>query len=181
MFLRKKKNKHYVTLLEVLIAFSLVVFCLIPLLHPHVAMVKLQSEFLQKIKLDHAINVMTGQIVEKLYKNEIPWSVIEDERPMPIDPELWQGTGASTPPYFKGMYQFHVVKMKPKKNEEFKESAWLVKLKFFFLPGPNEHLFTEYSDAKNRLQYSVDIFIKRDNKSATQPLQVEHAPPKNQA
>ncbi len=149
-----RAKRRHVTLLEVLIAFFLVSFCLIPLLYPHVAILKEQYQFLRKIELDHAVNLNIGQIIEKLHKSEIPWYMIEEGKVMNIEEE--QNHTA-----FKGVYRFDIIKAKPKKAELDAPKGYLVKLTLYYLSGKETHSFAEYSDKKNPYQYSVDLFIRR--------------------
>lgn len=158
-FLNRKRKKSF-TLIEVLIAFVLVSFCMIPLIYPHVAILKEQHQFLRKIQLDHAVNLYTGHLIEKLHKSEIPWYMIEEGKVMNVDEEILRQMSPEVSG-FKGVYRFDVLKSKPKKAEPGSPKAYLLKLHLYFLPGKEEHAFTEYSDKKNPYQYDVDLFVKR--------------------
>lgn len=105
----KKLNKRHVTLLEVLIAFMLVAMCIFPLLYPHVAMFKDQAQFVNQIKLDHAINQLYADVYQKLQENQIPWGSIEQGQVFPVD----LSTDKSDPLPYKGQYQFKIYKTKP--------------------------------------------------------------------
>lgn len=156
-----RKRKKHVTLLEVLIAFVLVSFCLVPLLTPHVGILKEQHQFLRKIQLDHAVNLYTGHIIEKMHRSEIPWYMIEEGKMMPIEDEVLRQLIPDYPLAFKGMYRFDVIKSKPKNAEAGTPKAYLLKLNLYFLPGKNEHGAAEYIDKKNPFQYHVDLFVRR--------------------
>lgn len=156
-----RKRRRHVTLMEVLIAFVLVTFCLIPLLSPHVAILKEQHQFLRKIQLDHAVNLYTGHVVEKLHRSEIPWYMIEESKTMPIEDELLRQFNLDQPLAFKGIYRFDVIKSKPKNAESGAPKAYLLKLNFYFLPGKGEHSVAEFTDKKNPNQYAVDLFVRR--------------------
>ena len=74
----REVKKRYVSLLEVLIAFALIVLCVLPLIYPHVAMFKSQKAFIRKVELDHVVNLLYAKILEKLYMNSIPWQELGD-------------------------------------------------------------------------------------------------------
>lgn len=155
------KRKRSVTLMEVLIAFVLVTFCLIPLIQPHVGMLKEQHKFMSKIQLDHAVNLYTGHLIEKLHKSEIPWYMIEEGKVMPIENDVFQRLYPDQTLPFKGVYRFDIIKSKPKNVEAGASKAYLLKLNLYFLPGKAEHSIAEYTDKKNPYQYDVDLFVKR--------------------
>jgi len=159
VFLNRKRKKTF-TLLEVLISFVLVSFCMLPLIYPHVAILKEQHKFLRKIQLDHAVNLYSGHLIEKLHKSEIPWYMIEEGKVMNVDEELLQQLSPEIAA-FKGVYSFEILKSKPKKAESGSPKAYLLKLRLYFLAGKDEHSFAEYSDKKNPYQYDVDLFVRR--------------------
>lgn len=113
------------SLIEVLIAFSLVVMCIFPLLYPHLFILKEHRSFIEKIELDHEVNLLYGKILESLYKNEIPWSTITNSQETPIDEKEFN----EKIPY-KGSYHFTIDKMKS--NEDKTNSAVLASLVFTF-------------------------------------------------
>lgn len=154
-------RKKHVTLLEVLIAFVLVSFCLVPLIYPHVGILREQHQFLRKIQLDHAVNLYTGHIIEKMHRSEIPWYMIEEGKLMPVEDEVLRQLNPDYPLAFKGMYRFDVIKSKPKNAEAGAPKAYLLKLNLYFLPGKSEHGAAEYTDKKNPFQYSIDLFVRR--------------------
>lgn len=66
-----KVQKRHFSLMEVMIAFVLILFCLVPLLYPNMAMYREQSRFTDKIKIDHAVTLLYGDLVERLHRREI--------------------------------------------------------------------------------------------------------------
>lgn len=72
MLLRKR---HFL-LLEVMIAFALIVMCILPLIYPHTFILTSQRKFIHKVDLDHQVNRIYADIVERLYRNGIPWNDI---------------------------------------------------------------------------------------------------------
>lgn len=80
-----KVSKRPMLLLELMIAFMLVVLCAFPLLYPHFYMIKAEKEAICTIELDRLIGFIYADIIVKLYRNEIPWSEIESNQAYPID------------------------------------------------------------------------------------------------
>ena len=81
----KVKKRHYL-LLEVLIAFTIIALCAIPLIAPHSWMIKEESELSQEIEKDRYVNLIYSHVIEMLYNNTIPWqTLINEEVPISID------------------------------------------------------------------------------------------------
>ena len=91
-----------------MIAFSLIVFCIFPLIYPHVEMYKAKKRFLERIEQDHAINLVYVELLEKLYRNEISWQSILDRQKKTFEQLGYQGT-----------YQFEEIKHKPPEESGF--------------------------------------------------------------
>lgn len=129
-------KRRDLTLLEVLIAFSIVVLCIFPLLYPHVAIFRQQSSFIEKIEMDHAVNLLFGKVYEKLYMQEIPIQDILEHKTFPITNELLKEAGYTKKPTFTGTYQF-TEKKKEKSNETKSETAYLLTLLFSLTSNQN--------------------------------------------
>ncbi len=155
-----KFRKRPYLLLEVLIAFVLIAFCIIPLLYPHALILKSQKDFTRKIELDHTINILTAQILERLYTNEIHWNLIENEQFFAVDTA--QLPIRSSPFPYKGGYQFKIIKSKPNKNENPPITANLLHVRILFVPQDQFTTLEEMSLNKNHIQVEFDIFVKRD-------------------
>ena len=138
-----KKNKHYFLLLEVIIAFALVAMCTLPLVYPLVSVVKVQKNFLNRIELDLAVSNMYGELLIKLYQNEIQWSSIQQKEIFPVSEEMWDQAGYPDPLPFEGYYQLSFLKQKAEKKGDL--SASFVKLKLEFTDKTsNKQLVYEY-------------------------------------
>lgn len=72
--------------MEVMIAFALIVLCAIPLIYPHTYIIRMQKEFIQEIDLDHYVNANFAELIEMLYKNQIPWEVVSGKKSLPLNP-----------------------------------------------------------------------------------------------
>lgn len=73
-------RKQSFLLLEVLIAFTLVVLCIIPLLSPHVGIYKEQKHFINQIEWNHAVHLIYVDVLEKMHKGEISLADIMTKR-----------------------------------------------------------------------------------------------------
>ncbi len=160
----KKKiffKRRFQSLLEVLIAFTLIVLCIFPLISPHVAMYRSQIKFIKQIELDHAINLLYAKILEKLYMNSIAWSDL-DHRIFPIDTTVLNEIAFDHPLPYIGSYNFFEIKprFKPKKKHV-PLSIYLYTLTFNFLPKEFEKSPADIKEKKT-LKYQYDVFIIRD-------------------
>lgn len=83
------------SLMEVMISFILILLCLVPLIYPNLAMYQEQSKFTQKIKLDHAVTVLYGNLLEQLHRRAIPFDLLiqNTPTPLPIAPESFKNAG----------------------------------------------------------------------------------------
>ena len=151
-------NKRFFLLLEVLIAFIIVVFCAIPLVYPHTAMLKAQNQFVRKMELDHAVNLLYGNILEKLYLNKLNWTDI-NQTTFDITDEMWKEAHYNKPLFYKGTFAFVEEKHKPKKIENY--NLFQFKLVFTFIPKELEKGKEELKQA-NKINYTYTVFIVRD-------------------
>lgn len=68
-FLRKNNS----LLIEILIAFTLVILCIFPLLNPHLKMITYEQKKLEVTKLDRTLELLTSTIIKNLYENLYDW------------------------------------------------------------------------------------------------------------
>lgn len=158
--LYRKKRKH-LTLIEVLIAFSIVVMSIFPLLYPHVFIFRQQSIYTQKIEMNHAVNLMFGEIYRRLYQQEIPLNDILGEREFLIDEGFLKAVGFDTKPGFSGHYYFNLVKRKT--DEDKTKAAYLVDLIF--------NLQLRGEDKEKRYHFTYSLFVYQE--SAQSSTEVE--------
>lgn len=137
-------RKRPFLLLEALIAFILVVACLIPLIYPHVAIYRSQNEFIRKMELDHAVNLLYGNVLEKLYLNKITWSQLTQES-FDIDDELLKEAGVTKPLAFKGKFMFQKEAEKSKEDGSLGLFKFILTFKFEPLKGDKQPLTFEYN------------------------------------
>jgi len=158
--LRKRKElKRPILLLEVLIAFAIIVLCIFPLIYPHAAMAKSQREFVRKIELDHAVTLLFAQIYQDLYTNRIPWPDIENNKRFEIQSQDLQKYNDNKKLLFRGIYWFEIVKHKPNAKTPQETNAYLINLNFTFYP---ENEKKEKEIKKKNLTYSYTLFVLRD-------------------
>lgn len=100
----KAPTKRHFLLLEVMIAFALIVLCALPLIYPHTFILRMQKEFIQEVELDHYVNAHFADLVEQMYKNQTSWDLISGAKTLDLNPP-------NLP--FKGTLQFKKLKDKP--------------------------------------------------------------------
>lgn len=153
------RRKRPFLLLEVLIAFALVIFCAIPLIAPHVDMFRAQRSWLDKEELDHAVNLLYVDLLEKLYTNKIDWITLRGEPEVIITPEMLKEAGYTKPLYFTGKYKFTLDRFKPKKEDQF--NLYLYDLTFSFVPIALAKADTE-TQKKQSIDFNYKVFVARD-------------------
>ncbi|MCE5317385.1 MAG: type II secretion system protein [Parachlamydia sp.] len=156
-----KIHQRPMMLLEAMIAFALVVLCTIPLISPHTAMLKAQRQFIRKIDLDHAVNLLYAFVLEQLYMNTIGWNELT-HRTFPIYKEDLQRLGSGNVLGYEGSYQFHEVKHKPN-DENAPYFLYLLTLTFNLVPSELS-LATDEVKKNNTLKYSYEVFVVRDKR-----------------
>lgn len=174
-----QSKRRPILLLEVLIAFAIIVLCIFPLIYPHAAMARAQREFIKKIELDHVVTLLFAQIYQDLQTNKIEWSDIENKRQFELTPQDLQklNQGKSLP--FKGHYHFERMIHKPKSQTPQETTAYLYKLIFHF---QSQHETKKTGRAKKPLEYNYKLFILRDLRTNKQPItkqEQENTPDEN--
>jgi hypothetical protein len=152
-------RKRHVILLEVLIAFALVVLCVLPMIYPQVYIFKSEKGFIEAVELDHVVNLLYADRLQKMYLNEVGWSEIEEEKPVPISDEMLREIGYKGDFPYKGQYQFSISRRKPPPPED---RLYLVQLNFVFsLKKPLSSKSDGEKTKPEELTYSYLIFIER--------------------
>lgn len=133
-----KLVKRPFTLMEVMIAFVLILFCLVPLIYPNLAIYKEQLKSNQKIELDHAVTLLFGNLQELMHKRMIPYELItqKDFEPIPISSETYAEAGINPAEFpFTGTLKARRVKQKGHK----KNGSYIVDLiEFRYSFGRND-------------------------------------------
>lgn len=85
--MHRRKLRHML-LLEVLIALSIVLLCILPLLQPHVVMIQSEKDFIREVQLDRVVNQLFADLLIKdFYNQKITWEEITSNRDVPINSE----------------------------------------------------------------------------------------------
>lgn len=159
LLIRKKSfflQKRSILLLEVMIAIALIVLAAIPLIYPHVYLLRAQRHFLEKIELDHAVNLHFVNLMEQLYLNKISWAAVVNEEEFSFSNDTFREMGYKSPFPFQGSYRFKVEKHKPKGESESTLTLYLLDLDYSF------HLKKQPSNSDYRLNYHYNLFVVRD-------------------
>ncbi len=140
------KKKRHVLLLEVLIALAIVTLCILPLLHPHVAILSEEKSFVREIELDRLVGLIhSDMLVEQFYRENIQWWTIEQDQPIEITDDRLDKLG------FRGSYSFKR-KLRKSKMEDGMYLHNLVSVIYAFTP-------TQGGDP---LSYSYDLYVTRN-------------------
>lgn len=158
---QRSRSRRHILLLEVLIAFALVALCIFPLIAPHVFMLKAQHQFNRKIALDQTASLVYARILEKVYRNEIPWQAFEQKQAFPIEGELLTKLGLEPDFASKGTYQFSISRQKGNKEQPF--SANVISVEIAFEPKGAPPKGDEEKREKGRSVYKYQFFAAKLN------------------
>ncbi len=153
-----RKIGHFL-LLEVMIAFALVVLAVLPLIYPHFYIYQQQRAFVNKIDLDVAVNLIYVNLMQKLHQNEMPWGDIKNGKITSIDSTFLEGIGYSKTFPYEGTYQFQMIKSK----ENAQYALHLVGLVMRF--NPKNIKADEKEPDKGQLIYKYEVFIAQQFKT----------------
>lgn len=160
-FLRFRRRP--IVLLEILIAFALVALCILPLIYPHVFILRSEKRFISTVELDHFVNLLYADRLQRLYQNEIPWQDVENGKELPIDASILESMKYSGNLPFLGTYQFVDIRHKPRKPED--RTVYLFNLIFTFLPKPGFFLEkqakTEEAIEREKIIYKYQVAVER--------------------
>lgn len=148
-------EKRYNLLLEVLIALMIVALAALPLIYPHVAIMREQNKLLKTAELDHFVNGFYADQIVQLYRNQVPWEQIEGKKYIPISQEVLNQ--ASLP--FRGRYHYALLRTKPR--EPVDTTYHLVKLTLEFWPLALPETASEEVKKENQLTFTYEIYIER--------------------
>ncbi len=154
----KLLSKKPFSLLEVIIALTLVSFCALPLIYPHVAMLKAQYVFTRRMQLDHAVNLLYATVLEKLYLNKISWSDLTQTK-FEITDQLIQEAHLEGLLTYPGNFTFTEINRRPLKLGDHNYFDFL--LTFTFTSPELKHLNKKQVETSS-LEYTYHVFITRD-------------------
>jgi hypothetical protein len=152
-------SKRAVSLLEVIISFAIIALCILPLIYPHIFILKSERKFIAAVELDHLASRLYADRLQKLYQNDIPWQQIESGQAMPIDASMLHDAGyIETLPY-TGTYRFVKVLQKPKKPVD--KSAYLFQLEFIFIERPELFQEKDLKENNPKIVYKYSVPLER--------------------
>jgi len=144
------KTRRHLLLLEVLIACLLVAIVAIPLLSPLVWMAHKQQQLSRNNALNHWVHLFYAEMLEKLYRNVVPWEDLMKETPTSINNKKLEALG------FSGSYCFSILYQKPKEKESL--------LHFYLLRFSLS--FDDLNQGETTpMKYSYDLFVKNEQNS----------------
>lgn len=155
-------QRRCILLLEVLIAFALIVLCILPLIYPHVFILRSEKKFVATVELDHVVNLLYANILQKLYQNEIAWSDIENGTKIPIDASLLETVGYKQELPFEGSYHFTLLRQRPRSAADV--TAYLFILEFAFTPKHARFFEKKTETDSDKIVYKYQVAVERSIK-----------------
>lgn len=155
-------QKRHFLLLEVLIAFVIIALCMIPLISPHVFVLTEQKKFVKQVELDHLANLVYGDIVERMYQNEIQFSNVINGYEFEVDDPLLERIKFDKRLPYKGSFHFKEIIHKP--TQEAPKTFYLVKLEIRFVPI-NKAPASYAADIPGTIRYVYELFLVRDHQA----------------
>lgn len=163
-----RKRKRPYLLLEVLIAFSILLICLVPLIKSPMRLLKLQISSAEKSELSRLELLSFAEVKKALYKNEIPWEVLSQKKEKPLVPYpeldnkevLVYGMPSRDRTEKQEPRKFHRRVYFWKLNEGIgkeEEELLLVNVRFMFEP---------LKGTKTRHTFDHQVFVKKATKNA---------------
>ena len=131
--------------------------CILPLISPHVYLLIQQKKFIQKVEIDHLVNLAYADIVERMYRNTLPWNDVISGRSFEMDQSYLRTLSYSKQLPYKGSYKFTEKKHKGKDPY----TLYLFGLDFIFVPIEKKAV-KEGEEIPGTLKYHYDLFVKRD-------------------
>ena len=83
----KKIKRSSFLLLEVMIAFSILAISAIPLIYPHLMILKEERALIDELNFDFYAKNLIGGLLVDLYENSVPFNVIEDRGTLEVTKE----------------------------------------------------------------------------------------------
>ena len=164
-----------------MISFVLILFCLVPLIYPHLALYKEQTKFTKNIQIDYAVNLLYGELLEALHKRTIPFEHLTESRPVSIPISTETITKAGLDPK-STLYTVSLTAQK--ENFKGKTGRYIVALvKFIYrfqnINDPKQELFFTYLTPIVKLKPpSEQPAEDNDKNSGNNKQQASKKPPK---
>lgn len=78
-------RKLHMILLEIVIALALVALCILPLIGPHIEIVRSHLKFAKLMELDRAANLIYVDLLEQMHRNSLPFPDIKNPHVFPLN------------------------------------------------------------------------------------------------
>lgn len=156
--------------MEVMISFLLILFCLVPLIYPNIAMYREQNKFTESIQLDHTVSLLYGNLLEQLHRRNVPFEALTQKHAVPINisPDVLLDAGID-PKTFPYNIALMAQKEQMKGVKTGRYVAALVKFTY---------VFQKKTDAKELKKFTYLTPIVKLKPPSEQTSEKEEAPPK---
>lgn len=152
-----RAQKRPILLLEVLIALMLIIICAIPLISPHVTLMRAQQSVIASLETDRQLNLLYVDLLERMHSHEINWSNIESQNQFPIDTAFLERVKIKSSSFpYNGNYRFQVIKFKANKTDGW--HVCLVKVTFTLA---SKDLQESDLKAKKEKTFSYEMVVLR--------------------
>lgn len=162
--MRARKTQRHFLLMEVVIAFTLVILCIIPLIAPHTFILKEQRKFIYQIDLDHFVNIFYAEFVEKMYRGQVDWNTLVSGAKNQIEHPLLEKIPNPEGGKYAASYWFEEIRKKPPKKAP--RMFYVFRLHLLIEP---EGSIEPSEDNKNALRYYYDLFVVKENPEIQKP------------
>lgn len=171
----KAFKKRSFLLLEVLIAFAIIAMCMLPLIAPHTFILREQKKFIEQVELDHLVNLVYADIIERLYRNEIGWGSLTSGTAFDVDEFLLERIQYKEKLPYKGTYSFNEIIHKPRDDSPRK--IYLFELNMRFVPEKSSS-FIPGMEKPGAIDYVYNVMVIRDLSRSVSPS-IQTAPSNN--
>ena len=156
-----KRSKRYFQLLEIMVAAFIILICAAPALRIYTSTFLQQQDILKVNQSDHLSHLIHANIIEKLYKQEIPFQDILDKKRLSVDDsELNKELQLFG---FEAFYSFQGSDSKKREKKDKKPSMYLVSLLITIVDKKSKDekkydykIFIDVSGQPSQLQKNID-------------------------
>lgn len=120
-------------LLEVMIAFGILALSAIPLVYPHLMILKEERALIHELEMDFAAQNLIGDLLVELHENRVPFRLIEDAGAFELAKTKWVSVGIPEEALERAFVSFEE-KHKPK--EPSSSTLYIVKAALHLVYAP---------------------------------------------
>lgn len=160
MTLRRSKKRNF-QLLEIMVAAFIILICAAPAIRIYTSTFLQQQDILKDNQSDHLSHLIHANIIEKLYKKDIPFQDILDKKRFSVDSSELQKQLQRFG--FDAFYSFERYESKKREKKDKKPSMYLVSLKITIVDKKskdkkdyNYKIFIDVSGQPSQLQKNID-------------------------